>query len=154
MTASTARPRSTRTRHSPAGRFFVGVNRAANAIVGRLGLHRFRGAPLLHLTTTGRTTGRKRTTPLVYLADGDRWIVVASNGGADWEPGWARNLAAGTPASILVEGTCHDVSGTEIDGAERERLWHLLGEVWDYDTYQAEVGRRLAVIALERLDDP
>ena len=47
-----------------------------------------RGGDLLHLTTTGRKSGQQRTTPALYLRDEGRWIVVASNGGADWEPGW------------------------------------------------------------------
>lgn len=75
----------------------VRVNRAANAVVRRLGVRRFRGGDLLYLTTTGNKTGKQRTTPALYLLDEGRWIVVASNGGSDWEPGWWLNLRAGSP---------------------------------------------------------
>ena len=83
---------------------FVRVNRVANAVIRRLGLRKFRGGDLLYLTTTGRKTGKQRTTPALYLLDQGRWIVVASNGGADWEPGWWLNVRAGGPASVEVDG--------------------------------------------------
>ena len=76
-------------------RSFVLVNRAMNVVVRRLGLRRFRGGDLLLLTTVGRRTGQPRTTPLLYLAEEGRWLVVASNGGADWEPGWWPTCAPG-----------------------------------------------------------
>jgi F420H(2)-dependent quinone reductase len=62
-------------------RMFVMINRGLNVVVRRLRLRRFRGGNLLFLTTAGRKTGQPRTTPLLYLDDGDRWVVVASNGG-------------------------------------------------------------------------
>ena len=125
------------------------VNRAVNAVVRRLGLRRFRGADLLFLTTTGRKSGKARTTPLIYLHDNGRWVVVASNGGADWEPGWWLNLRAGSPAEVRLGGVRTQVTGTEITGDEREVLWQRLNkEVFDYESYQRKVSRRLAVVAL------
>ena len=91
---------------------FVRVNRMANWVVRRLGLRRFRGGDLLFLTTTGRKSGQQRTTPALYLRDGQRWVVAASNGGADWEPGWWLNLRAGTPASVEVDGMTTEVTGS------------------------------------------
>lgn len=131
-------------------RAFVWLNRVLNLVVRRLRLRRFRGADLLFLTTTGRKTGQPRTTPLLYLQeDDDRWIVVASNAGADWEPGWWLNLRADQPATIDVQGRRVPVTGAEITGPERERLWRTLNEtVFDYSSYQAKVRRRLAVVAL------
>jgi F420H(2)-dependent quinone reductase len=127
----------------------VAVNRIVNAVVRRLGLRRFRGADLLYLTTTGRKSGKSRTTPLLYLHDGDRWLVVASNGGADWEPGWWLNLQAGSTGTIEVDGARTPVTGTEITGAERDVLWRRMNnEVFDYESYQRKVSRRLAVVAL------
>ena len=131
-------------------RLFVWVNRAANVVVARLKPRRFRGGDLLVLTTTGRKTGKPRTTPLLYLREGERWIVVASNGGADWEPGWWLNLKAGGTGRVEVGGTTTTVTGTEVEGAERADLWRrLTAEVFDYDSYQRKVSRRLAVVALE-----
>jgi len=130
-------------------RAFVLLNRAVNAVVRRVKPRRFRGADLLLLTTIGRKSGKARTTPLAYLADGDRWIVVASNGGADWEPGWWLNIQAGSPATVELNGTSTAVVGAEVTGPEREHLWRRLNdEVIDYTAYQAKVSRRLAVVAL------
>ena len=128
---------------------FVRLNRIVNAVVRRLGLRRFRGADLLCLTTTGRKSGKARTTPLLYLRDGERWLVVASNGGADWEPGWWLNLQAGSAGTVEVDGARTSVTGTEVSGAEREALWRRMNqEVFDYDSYQRKVSRRLAVVSL------
>ena len=130
-------------------RIFVLVNRAMNVVVRRLRVRRFRGGDLLYLTTTGRKTGKPRTTPLLYLREQDRWIVVASNGGADWEPGWWLNLRAGSPATVEVDGRSTAVTGTELTGAEREEVWRRLNDqVFDYGSYQAKVSRRLAIVAL------
>lgn len=130
-------------------RAFVLLNRVMNAVISRLRPQRFRGADLLLLTTTGRTSGTPRTTPLIYRPDGDRWIVVASNGGADWEPGWWLNLRAGSPATIDIGGTVTAVIGTELTGDERTAMWSTLNdEVFDYQSYQDKVHRTIAVVAL------
>ncbi|MYR06059.1 nitroreductase family deazaflavin-dependent oxidoreductase [Gordonia sp. SID5947] len=130
-------------------RAFVLVNRATNAVVGRIRPRRFRGADLLMLTTTGRKSGAQRTTPLIYMPDDDRWIVVASNGGGDWEPGWWLNLKAGSAAEIAIGDVVTPVRGTEITGAEREQMWRTLNEkVFDFQGYQDKVSRRIAVVAL------
>jgi deazaflavin-dependent oxidoreductase (nitroreductase family) len=130
-------------------RAFVLINRATNVVVRRLRLRRFRGGDLLYLTTTGRKSGRTRTTPLLYLAEPGRWIVVASNGGADWEPGWWLNLQVGTPATVQIGGTSSPVTAAEITGEERELLWARLNEkVFNYNGYQAKVARQIAVVAL------
>ncbi len=125
------------------------LNRAVNVVVARLKPRRFRGGDLLILTTTGRKSGKERTTPLLYLADGERWLVVASNGGADWEPGWWLNLRAGGTGTVELDGVRTTVTGTELDGPEREDAYRrLCREVFDYESYQRKVRRRLAVVAL------
>jgi deazaflavin-dependent oxidoreductase (nitroreductase family) len=130
-------------------RLIVRVNRAANFVVRRLRLKRFRGGDLLFLTTTGRKSGEERTTPLLYLDEPGSWVVVASNGGADWEPGWWLNLRAGSPGTVEVGGRRTPVTGAEIEGVEREVVWdRLVAEVFDYTTYQRKVRRRLAVVRL------
>ena len=130
-------------------RLFVMLNRTANAVVNRLKPKKFRGGDLLLLTTTGRKTGKSRTTPLLYLRDGDRWVVVASNGGADWEPGWWLNLRAGGTGTVEIQGEKLTVSGSEIQDPERAEVYQrLLDTVFDYDAYQRTVSRRLAVVAL------
>ena len=130
-------------------RAFVVLNRVMNTVISRVKPRRFRGGDLLLLTTTGRKTGKQRTTPVLYLADGARWIVVASNGGADWEPGWWLNLREGGTGVIEVNDIRTTVKGTEVDGHEREDLWQRLNaNVFDYESYQRKVRRRLAVVAL------
>jgi deazaflavin-dependent oxidoreductase (nitroreductase family) len=130
-------------------RAFVLLNRVVNAAVARLKLKTFRGADLLLLTTTGRTTGAQRTTPLLYLREPGRWVVVASNSGVAWEPGWWLNLRTGTPATVELGGASTAVTGQEVTGEERDRLWPVLNErVFNYAQYQAKVDRRLAVAAL------
>ena len=128
---------------------FVRLNRVVNAMVRRLRLRRFRGGDLLYLTTTGRKSGKARTTPVLYMRDGDRWVVVASNGGADWEPGWWLNLQAGSEAVVEVGGVRTPVTGTRVNGEEREALWQRLNrEVFDYESYQRKVSRQISVVAL------
>src|SRR5918997_3375059 len=68
---------------------------------GRLG-HRLLGVPCLLLRTTGRRTGRSRTTALVYARDGDDYLVVGSLGGSDQAPGWLHNVRARPEVSVQV----------------------------------------------------
>ena len=68
--------------------------RAYRETDGERGYHWRRGTTILLLTTDGRRSGEKRTTPLIHRTDGDRWVVVASNGGAPEHPGWFKNIEA------------------------------------------------------------
>jgi deazaflavin-dependent oxidoreductase (nitroreductase family) len=130
-------------------RAFVLLARVTNAVVRALRVRRFRGADLLYLTTVGRRTGKSRTTPLLYLAAEGDWIVVASNGGADWEPGWWLNLRSGSQATVEVGGRRVPVTGAEIVGPERDRVWEVLNEkVFNYNGYQSKVSRQIAVVRL------
>ena len=128
---------------------FVMINRVANAIIRRRGLTRFRGGDLLYLTTTGHKSGKARTVPLLFVRDGDDLVVAASNGGADWEPGWWLNLQATPEGLVKVADDEHRVTGTEVDGPERDVLWQRLMEQNSaYDGYQSKVRRRIAVVRL------
>lgn len=106
---------------------------------------------MLVLETVGRKTGKARRTPLLYMEHHGRYIVVASNGGADWEPGWWLNLRSGQPATVRVGGPQRiPVAASEVVGPEREALWRLLNEqTFSYEKYQAKVHRQLAVVALD-----
>src|SRR5262249_39840819 len=61
------------------------------------------GATVLLLTTTGRTSGERRTTPLIYAQDGDRYVIIASKGGAPDHPGWYKNLAKTPEVELQVK---------------------------------------------------
>src|SRR6476660_5611933 len=79
----------------------------------------FMGAPMLLLTTTGRKTGQKHTTPLVYLRDGDDVVVIASNGGSDKHPQWWLNLTADPRAEVQAGNKKSTVRADITRGDER-----------------------------------
>lgn len=117
---------------------------------GAHGYH-WRGTTILLLTTKGRKSGVEHTTPLIHRVDGDRWVIVASKGGAPEDPGWFKNLKAHPDATIEVRGDTIPVRARVAEGAERDRLWSLMNEVWpDYDRYQERTSRRIEVVILER----
>ncbi len=110
-----------------------------------------RGSKILLLTTKGRRTGEPRTSPLIYESDGDRYVIVASKGGAPEHPGWYRNLLAEPQVELQVEAEVFPARARTVAGEERERLWELAARQWpDYDAYQERTGREIPVVVLER----
>lgn len=111
-----------------------------------------RGTSILLLTTRGRRSGQERTSPLIYRPDGDRWVVVASKGGAPDHPGWYRNIQAHPEdVSIQVGDEVIPVTASVAEGEERERLWRLMADVWpDYDAYAKRTDRDIPVVVLTR----
>lgn len=119
---------------------------------GRIG-GRLVGSPVLLLVTTGRKTGLQRTTPLLYLQDGDRYVVVASNGGAAKHPVWWLNLRANPEATVEVGGRNVHVRATEARGEEKARLWEGLVRMYpSYESYQNRTDREIPVILLEPIE--
>jgi deazaflavin-dependent oxidoreductase (nitroreductase family) len=111
----------------------------------------FAGRPLLLLTTTGARSGQRRTTPLMYVADRDRLLVIASNAGAPAHPDWYRNLLAHPEATVEVGADTYDVHAVVLEGAERQQLWDTIVESYPFFTeHQAKITREIPVIALER----
>jgi deazaflavin-dependent oxidoreductase (nitroreductase family) len=111
----------------------------------------WRGAKILLLTTTGRTSGEPRTTPLIHRVDGDRWVVIASKGGAPDHPDWYKNLQADPEATIEVQADEVPVVATVAAGDERNRLWGTMTEAWPaYDDYQGKTEREIPVVVLTR----
>jgi deazaflavin-dependent oxidoreductase (nitroreductase family) len=110
----------------------------------------FGAVPALLLTTTGRRSGRPRTTPLLYVRDGDAYVVVGSNWGKLRQPDWALNLRADPLATATVEGRRIPVRASRAVGAERERLWARLVREWPaYETYLRRcAGREMMVFRL------
>ena len=105
---------------------------------------------MLLLTTTGRTTGRGHTVPLLYLRDGEAYIVVASFGGRPDHPEWYRNLVADPAAEVQVNGTTTGVRAITIGGQDRETWWRRAVEAWgDYEVYQSRTSREIPVVRLE-----
>jgi deazaflavin-dependent oxidoreductase (nitroreductase family) len=113
--------------------------------------YNWRGTTILLLSTTGRRSGEEHTTPLIHRTDGDRWVIVASKGGAPDDPGWYKNLSADPDISIQVKGEEIPVRASDAEGEERSRLWQLMTEVWPaYDQYQERTSREIPVVVLER----
>jgi deazaflavin-dependent oxidoreductase (nitroreductase family) len=107
------------------------------------------GQPILLLQTTGRRSRRTRTTPVQYLADGETFVVVASNAGAARPPAWYLNLSANPHAQIDVGGRSVDVRAQQATGQERAELWHRLTATNRYLERAAhKAGRDLPLMAL------
>ena len=107
---------------------------------------------VLLLTTTGRRTGAKTTTPLIYTLDGDDPVVVASKGGAPEHPGWYRNLVKTPEVEVQIEGEKFRARARTTEGEERERLWRQMNEMWShYAEYQERTDREIPVVVLERI---
>ena len=111
----------------------------------------FAGRPLLLLTTTGAKSGQRRTTPMIYIPDGDRLLVIASNVGAPSHPDWYRNLLAHPDVTVEVGTETFDATAVVTQGAERDRLWTRIVELYPFFTgHQAKTTRQIPVIALSR----
>ncbi|MFT5222975.1 MAG: deazaflavin-dependent oxidoreductase (nitroreductase family) [Glaciecola sp.] len=105
---------------------------------------------VLLLTVTGRSSGLPRTVPLLFLADGDDFVVVASSGGLPDNPQWLRNLMLTPSVHVQVRREHHDMTAHVVDAQERERLWPRLIEVYaDFDTYDAWTDRDIPVVRLQ-----
>lgn len=125
--------------------------RAYRETDGERGYHWRRGTTILLLTTTGRRSGEPRTMPLIFRPDGERYVVVASKGGAPEHPSWFLNLQEHPEAEVQVRGEQVPVRARVADGEEHDRLWRLMTEVWpDYDGYQQRTDRPIPVVVLER----
>jgi deazaflavin-dependent oxidoreductase (nitroreductase family) len=107
------------------------------------------GVPILLLTTTGRRTGARRTTPLIFERSGDDYLVVASMGGAPTHPKWYLNLQADPNAEIQVRAQHLAVTARTASDDEKPALWKLATDAWpNYDAYQARTDRVIPVVAL------
>jgi deazaflavin-dependent oxidoreductase (nitroreductase family) len=107
------------------------------------------GQPILLLFTTGAKSGRPRAVPLLYLADGERLIVVASNGGRDRHPAWYYNLRAHPAATVYQGGQARAYRAYEARDAERDALWRRAVEYFEgFALYEQRTARHIAVFVL------
>ncbi len=105
---------------------------------------------MLLLTTTGRKSGQKRTAPVVYLADGDRVVVINTNAGNEKVPAWSLNLKANPEAEVEIGREKRAVVARVAEGEERADLWRRHNEQFEgFDEYEKKLDRQPEVIVLE-----
>jgi deazaflavin-dependent oxidoreductase (nitroreductase family) len=110
------------------------------------------GRPLILLTIKGAKSGKERTTPLAYSRDGDRYVVIASKGGAPTNPDWFNNLLANPIVTVEVGPEKFQARASTAEGAERERLYAAhAAERPVFLEYQQKTSRLIPVVVLERL---
>jgi deazaflavin-dependent oxidoreductase (nitroreductase family) len=108
------------------------------------------GAPTLLLDHVGAKSARRRTTPLIYIPDGERLAIIASKGGHPRHPAWFHNLRANPSTTVQIGSKRRAVMARVANGEERERLWRRAVELWPlYADYQARTNREIPVVVLD-----
>jgi len=122
--------------------------RATRGVVG----HRFPGTPpMLLLDHVGAKSGQRRTSPLVYIRDGDAVVIVASKGGHPKHPGWFHNLKANPDTVVQIGSERRSVRARVATAAERPRLWDAAVRAYEgYRGYQQRTEREIPLVVLER----
>lgn len=142
-------------------RFSMAIGGTALRIIGRVNVPVYRAtkgrlmgavsrAPVLLLTTTGRRSGEARTAPVVYLQDGERMIVIASNAGNSRAPAWSLNLLANPDADVQVRGERRAIRARVAQEPERGELWRAMNEQYaGFDEYRQHTSREIPLFVLE-----
>ena len=129
----------------------TGIHRAVfNVTKGRIFGKAF-GMPIIELVTTGRRSGKERSTILsVPIVDGDRLVVVASFGGDDRHPAWYLNLQANPEVRATITGSTRTMIARIATEEERVELWPQITPVYEgYARYQERTERQIPVVILE-----
>ena len=123
------------------------IYRTTRGMVG----HRFPGLPpMLLLDHVGARSARERTTPLVYLRDGENVVVIASKGGHPRHPAWFHNLRANPDTTVQIGAERLPVHARVATAAERRRLWPEAVQAYGpYRSYQERTGREIPLVVLE-----
>jgi F420H(2)-dependent quinone reductase len=125
------------------GRTTTWVYRLSN---GKLG-GTFQSSPVALLTTTGRKSGEPRVSPLLYLREGGRVILVASQGGRDTNPMWYLNLKANPKVSVQIKGEVLQLQARDANADERSEYWSKLAAMYPtLDDYQAWTDRVIPIV--------
>ena len=113
-----------------------------------------RGVPVVILWTRGRVSGAVRKSPLMRVKDGDRYAVVASQGGAPTDPVWYRNLVDEPRVSLQDGPEVKDYVAHTASAEEKAEWWPKATAVWpDYDAYQRKTDREIPLVILEPVED-
>jgi deazaflavin-dependent oxidoreductase (nitroreductase family) len=109
------------------------------------------GATAFLLTTKGRKSGEDRTIAIIFKQVGDKYVLIASKGGAPAHPAWYLNLLDEPRVRIQILGESFDAIARTAEGDEREAMWAEAREQWpNYDIYQSRTDRKIPVVVLER----
>jgi deazaflavin-dependent oxidoreductase (nitroreductase family) len=108
-----------------------------------------RGMPILLLTTRGRKSGQTRTTPVMYIREGENYVITASNNGSDQHPAWLLNLRASPQVEIEVPGKRMLVTASEVDQLNKDRLWaQLTSDAPFFEGYKKGTTRSIPMVWL------
>lgn len=123
------------------------VYRTSNGLIG----HRVPGAPpMLLLDHVGAKSGTRRTSPLVYVRDGEDLVIVASKGGNPKHPAWFHNLRANPNTTVQVGSERREVQARVATPEERRRLWPMAVATYaGYSAYQERADREIPLVVLE-----
>ncbi|MGA2209568.1 MAG: nitroreductase family deazaflavin-dependent oxidoreductase [Acidimicrobiales bacterium] len=111
----------------------------------------FEGAPVLLLTTTGAKSGRRHTTPMMYLSGGNGLYVFASKAGAPTNPDWFHNLVANPTVTVEVGTDQYEATAAPLEGAERDRVYAEQAKLYPgFAEYQEKTSRVIPVVELVR----
>jgi deazaflavin-dependent oxidoreductase (nitroreductase family) len=114
--------------------------------------HESQGVTSLLLTTRGRKSGKLRRTALIYGRDGDRYLLVASKGGAADHPSWYLNLSENPEVFLQVGAEEFAARARTATEQEKPRLWRLMASIFpNYDEYQQKTDRAIPVVIAERV---
>ena len=112
----------------------------------------FAGAPIVIVNHTGAKSGKTFSTPLAFTRDGDKYVIIASMGGAPNNPSWCHNLVAHPEVTLELPAEKFKAKATEVKGAERDRLFAAQAKlIPQFDEYQKKTSRRIPVFTLERV---
>jgi len=112
----------------------------------------FAGAPLLILTSKGAKSGETRINPLVHTRDGERYVIIASKGGAPTNPAWYHNVQANPDVTVEVGDEKFAARAKVVEGEERDRLFAAQAALMpNFAEYQQNTTRRIPVVVLERV---
>ncbi len=112
----------------------------------------YQGMPTLLLTTRGRKSGKLYRTALIFGQDGDRYLLVASNGGSADDPSWYSNLVENPEVELQVGAEQFRALACTAQAEEKPALWKIMTSIFStYNSYQAKAGREIPLVILERI---
>jgi deazaflavin-dependent oxidoreductase (nitroreductase family) len=119
---------------------------------GRITSGPFEGRPVLLLHTVGAKSGEPRIAPVVFSRDGERYVIMASKGGAPTNPAWFANLMAHPEVTVEADGDTFRARAVVAEGPERDRLWRAhTAQHPNFLDYEQKTTRVIPAISLERI---